>query len=112
MSTSPSAAPAKRGLRDRPLGRLALLAGVLVVAFALTKGCATSGDITNEQAEDIAREVQAFEPDEVQVRFFRRGVNAHALWAVSLYQGTARRPTRVQVVVVDALTGDVVDDGR
>jgi hypothetical protein len=28
-----------------------------------------------------------------------------------MYQGTARRPTLVQVVLIDATTGDVADDG-
>lgn len=108
----PSDEPSTRGLRDRPVGRVALLAVVLFLAVLAARSCGSAGTITNERAVEVARTVQAFEPDALQVRFFRRGVNAEPLWAVSLYQGTARRPTRVQVVVVDARTGEIVDDGR
>lgn len=85
---------------------------MLAVALLAARSCGSSGDVTSEQAREIASGVQAFEPDEVQVRFFRQGVNADPLWAVSMYQGTARRPTRVQVVVIDARTGDIVESGR
>jgi hypothetical protein len=85
---------------------------VLAVALLAARSCGSSGDVTSEQAVEIAHGVRSFEPDEVQVRFFRQGVNADPLWAVSMYQGTPRRPTRVQVVVVDARTGDVLDNGR
>lgn len=109
---SSSDATAKRTLRDRPLGRALILAVVLGVALLATRSCATDGDVSADQAIEIAQGVQAFEPDDIQVRFFRQGVpKSVPLWAVSLYQGTPTSPTRVQVVVVDARTGDIVDDG-
>jgi hypothetical protein len=108
----PSDAPSTRGLRDRPIGRLALLAVVLVLAALAARSCGSDGTVSNERAAEVARSVQQFEPDEVQVRLFRRGVDADPLWAVSLYKGTARAPTRVQLVIVDARTGEIVEDGR
>ena len=106
-----SAEPKPRGLRDRALGRVLMLGVVLVLAFAVTKGCGSDGSLDADDAKRVAQSVQTFEPDQVQVRFFRRGVNSTPLWAVSLYQGTAKRPTRVQVVVVNATTGEIVEDG-
>jgi hypothetical protein len=84
---------------------------VLVAAALAARSCASSGDLTSQRATEIARSVQAFEPDDVQVRYVRRGVGK-GIWAVSLYKGTARRPTRIQLVVVDAGSGEIVDDGR
>lgn len=106
-----SADPRPRGLRDRALGRVVILAVVLVLAFAVTKGCGSDGSLDADDAKRVAQTVQTFEPDEVQVRFFRRGVNSTPLWAVSMYQGTAKRPTRVQVVVINATTGEIVEEG-
>ena len=106
-----SAEPKRRALRDSALGRAGILAIVLVLAFAVTRGCGSDGSLDADDAKRAARSVQTFEPDQVQVRFFRRGVNSTPLWAVSLYQGTAKRPTRVQVVVVNATTGEIVENG-
>lgn len=113
MSTPQSPAGSKRGLRDRPLGRVLILVAVLVVAGLAARSCAQSGrNVSPDEAIEAARQVALFEPDDVQVRFFRRGVPSEPFWGVSMYQGTATRPTLVQVVIVDAKTGDVVDDGR
>jgi hypothetical protein len=107
-----AAAAPRRALRDRPLGRVLLLAAVLAAAALAARSCAdTSPDVSKEAAIESAREIAVFEPESVQVRFVRRGVPSRGYWAVSLYQGPARQPTRVQLVVVDANTGDVVDDG-
>jgi len=101
-----------RPLRDRPLGRILMLILVLGAAALAARSCADSSpDVSKEAAIESAREIAAFEPEHVQVRFIRRGVPSHGYWAVSLYQGPAQQPTRVQLVVVDANTGDVVDDG-
>lgn len=89
-----------------------ILVAVLAVAGVAARSCADSGrDVSSEEAIAIARDVAVFTPDEVQVRFFRRGVPSEPFWGVSMYQGTATQPTRVQVVIVDAKTGAVVDDG-
>lgn len=106
-----SAEPRPRALRDRAVGRAVMLAVVLLLAFAVTKGCGSDGSLDADDAKRVAQTVQTFEPDEVQVRFFRRGVNSTPLWAVSMYQGTAKRPTRVQVVVINATTGEIVEEG-
>ena len=108
---APPARPPKP-LRDRPLGRVLMLVLVLGAAALAARSCAdTTPDVSKEAAIESAREIAAFEPESVQVRFVRRGVPSRGYWAVSLYQGPARQPTRVQLVVVDANTGDVVDDG-
>jgi hypothetical protein len=100
----------RKSLRDRPLGRLAMLAVVLAAALLAARSCAdTTPEISQDEAVEIAMGVKTFEPDDYQVRFLRQGVQAHAVWVVSLYQGDPRAPTKVQVVLVDTDTGDVVD---
>ena len=79
------------------MGRVLMLVVVLGVALVATRSCATDGDVTSDEAIEIAQAVQVFEPDDIQVRFFRQGVpKSVPLWAVSLYQGTATAPTKVR----------------
>jgi hypothetical protein len=104
--------PERKTFRDKPLGRIAILLTLLVLALLFARNCTGDADnVSQEAAIESARQVAVFEPDEVQVRFLRRGVPPRAFWAVSMYQGTATRPTRVQLVMVDATTGTVTDDG-
>ena len=111
MSSSADDTP-KRAFRDRTIGRVAMLAVVLGAAFLATKGCASDGPVDYEEAIQIASSVQTFRPDDVQARFFRQGApNPTPLWAVSFYQGSPLNPTKVQVVTVNARTGEIVDDG-
>ncbi len=113
MSSPEAAGTDKRkDLRDRPLGRIAILVVVLGIALLASRSCAGGDErVTREQALESARAVAIFEPDDVQVRFLRRGLPSRPYWIVSMYKGTYRNPTVVQVVVVDAATGDVTDDG-
>ena len=99
-----------RDLRDSRLFRVAVLLAVLLAAFAVSRGCASAGrNVSSDDAVAIARESTAFRPDRVQVRFVQQGVPPRPLWAVSLYDVDAKgRPSRVQVVLVDAGTGQVV----
>jgi hypothetical protein len=105
---------AGRSLRDRPLGRVLMLAAVLVLALLAARSCAdTTPPVSADRAIEIARSVQDFEPGQVQVRFVRMGApEPRGVWAVSMYQGDAARPTRVQLVTVDSVTGRILDDGR
>ena len=111
--TDASEAPPPRSLRDRPLGRILMLGLVLLVALFAGRSCANGApDISKEEAIEIARGVGTFEPDAIQVRFLRQGApRSFGIWAVSMYQGEAINPTRVQLVSVDAETGAVLDDG-
>jgi hypothetical protein len=89
-----------------------ILVAVLAVAAVVARACTgDAGNISQDEAIERARAVAVFEPDEIQVRFLRRGVPPRGYWAVSMYRGTAERPTVTQAVLVDAETGDVVDDG-
>jgi hypothetical protein len=41
------------------------------------------------------------------VRLFKKGIDSHPYWAVSLYNGPRTEPTRCRIVQVDAVTGRV-----
>jgi hypothetical protein len=103
-----------RSAKDRPVFRLAALLIVLLAAFIASHSCADSSPaISKDAAIEVARSVQDFTPDQVQVRFVQEGApSPRGVWAVSMYQGTASNPTRVQVVTVDAQTGVVLDASR
>ncbi len=106
MSTT---AGRERGLRDRPLGKLALLLGVLLVAFVVARGCGSGElNVDEQEAISIARRAIDYRPERVQVRLVRRGVRSRAFWAVSLSTRTAGGSfENVTVVVVDARTGRI-----
>ena len=56
----------------------------------------------------IARAEVSFTPDRHQVRLVQQGVPPRSYWGVSFVKlGPAGRPTRVEVFLVDAKTGDV-----
>jgi len=103
-----------RGFRDRPLGRLAILAGVLLVALLVAKTCgATETEVSKEQAIAIARGAVDFEPNTEMVRFMKRGLKSEGYWAVSL---SVRQPDEtlenVTVVVIDAMSGEIAEIRR
>ena len=108
MPTDAGKAP-ERSFRDRPLGRIALLLAVLILAFGVSRSCGSVGDeVSQDEAIEIAREQVDFEPDHEQVRLFKKGAKSIPYWGVSLYKGSRTRPTRCRVVQVDARTGEVV----
>lgn len=116
MATSPSASTppsadiakhAPRGLRDRPLGRLAILAVILLAAVLVARGCGSGAKLTKDDAIAIARPTTTTKFANVQVRYVQRGIPARGFWAVSFYNGAPARPTRFQLVLVDAKTGEV-----
>jgi hypothetical protein len=86
--------------------------GVLVLAFAVSRGCAGQGaEISKQDAIAIAKREVTYEPDRTMVRFIRRGApQSRAFWAVSLSTlDSTGAPDRVTVVVVDARTRAVAE---
>lgn len=103
-----------RGLRSTAWGKALLLVLVLVAAVLVSRSCGkTDPRISQEQAVEIAEREVAFEPNDVRVRFQKRGLNQREFWLVGLGikdpDGGYRRATNV---LVDANTGQVaaVDD--
>ncbi|MEX0816242.1 MAG: hypothetical protein WD027_02255 [Gaiellales bacterium] len=86
---------------------------VLLVAFLVSRSCGRVGnEISQDQAVEIAKGQLDFEPDQFQVRLFKKGVNSRPYWGVSLYNGPRTQPTRCRVVQVDAVTGRVAAVSR
>ena len=86
--------------------------GVLLLAFAATRSCASSeGQITEQEAIEIAKREVPYEPDRTQVRLVRRGVpQSRPFWAVSLSTvDDEGRLDKVTVVLIDARTSEVED---
>lgn len=111
MSTTDSDTPEPKDLRDQTWFRVAIVAGLLLLIFGVSRGCQRKGvDITQDEAVEIAREAVDFEPDEVQVRLLRQGVNFTQRWIVGLAE---TRPNgerfNVTVVVINAENGEVVE---
>jgi hypothetical protein len=100
----------RKTLRDRPLGRIAIVLAVFVLAFFATKTCAARGDeVSFEEAEAIARGEVDFEPEKVVVRGVQRGLDAHLFWAVSLSTTNAAGFREdCATVLVDAETGEAL----
>ena len=82
--------------------------GVLAVALLVSKSCGSVGDeVTQEEAVAIARNAIDFDAEHHQIRLFKKGLDSHPYWGVSLYDGERTNPTQCQVVQVDAETGKV-----
>lgn len=106
--------PARRGLRDTTLGRLVLLAVVLVAALAVTRTCGSrEGQISKNEAIAIAKKNASFEPCEQQrcvlVRAVNQGIPVRLFWVVGLAEaiGEDGDPTRVESFLIDAETGAI-----
>jgi hypothetical protein len=104
-----TAAGTKPGLRDRPLGKIAILAAILLLAFVASRSCAGVGNkISQDEAVAIAKNEIDYQPNKVQVRLFKRGFQSRPFWAVSLSIVNSEGVlTRTTVVVIDARTGRV-----
>ncbi len=94
--------------------RLAVLGGILVLAFFVAKGCQDEQvAVTQEDAVATANEALDFEPTFTQVRLLRQGINRKAYWFVSLsipigFDGD--RPdlfAALSVVKIDAGSGEI-----
>ena len=100
-----------RGFRDRRLGRVLILAGVLVAALLVSKSCGkTEAEVNQDRAIAIAKQQVDFEPDRVVVRLVKQGLRLREVWLVGLGQ---RREDGSYVVatnvMVDADTGEVLE---
>ncbi len=97
------------GLRDRPLGKIAILAVVLLAAFLVSRSCGeTRTDVSQAEATEIARAQIDFEPNDVRVRLQKRGIDSQPFWLVGL--GVKRSDgcyERAVSVVVHANTGAI-----
>lgn len=79
-----------------------------MLALIVARTCGRVGDeISQEKAVAIAREQIDFDAEHHQIRLFKKGLNAHPYWGVSLYDGDRSNPTRCQVVQIDAESGAV-----
>jgi hypothetical protein len=111
----PPAQPApRRGLRDSTLGRVALLATVLLIAALAARTCASQNrEISQDEAIEIAVESVGFEPCSeqicVQIRYLQRGIPVRGYWLVGLARDVDENgePIGAESVLVDVQTGDV-----
>jgi hypothetical protein len=85
-----------------------VFAAVLLFALLVSRTCGKVGDeISQEEAVAIARDEIDFDAEHHQIRLFKKGLDSHPYWGVSLYNGDRSHPTRCQVVQVDAKSGAV-----
>jgi hypothetical protein len=110
----PAAPTGRRGLRDSNLGRILLLAIVLVGALLVARTCGSADrNVSQEEAIEIARENAAFEPCPqqqcVQVRYVQRGIPVRAYWGVVLSDelDDEGQPNRIESFLIDVSTGAV-----
>jgi hypothetical protein len=110
----PTVSDTARTLRDRPLGRIAILALVVVAAVLVSRSCgSTETEVSQDEAIAIAKDAVAFEPNNVIIRFLKQGLQSKPFWAVSLsVKHPDGRLDPVVVVVVDATTGEVTEIRR
>ena len=105
--------PERRGLRDRPLGRVLLLLAVLALALVVARSCGQSErNVTQEDAIELATEAAPFEPCDdtgcVQIRYLNQGIPVQGYWAIVLSDEIVDgRPTRVASYLVNVTTGEV-----
>jgi hypothetical protein len=87
---------------------VAVFVAVLLFALVVARTCGRVGDeISQEKAVAIAREQIDFDAEHHQIRLFKKGLDSHPYWGVSLYNGDRSNPTRCQVVQIDAENGAV-----
>jgi hypothetical protein len=98
-----------RDLRDRPLFRIAILLGVLLLAFVVLKSCSRQqNEVSQDEAVAIARMEIDFTPDKYVVRYLPQGIPPVYYWAVNFYEtGEKGQITHTEVVLVNATTGEV-----
>jgi hypothetical protein len=87
---------------------------VLVAAGLVAQNCGSrETEVSKEDAVVIAKREIDYEPERVLTRFVPRGFQSCPSWAVSLATLDSRGDVeRVTVVVVDGVTGDVVEIRR
>jgi hypothetical protein len=87
---------------------VAVFVAVLLFALVVARTCGRVGDkVSQEEAVSIARAQIDFDAEHHQIRLFKKGLQSHPYWGVSLYNGDRSNPTRCQVVQIDAENGAV-----
>jgi hypothetical protein len=99
-----------RGFRDRPLGKAVVIAAVLLAAVLVSRTCgATTADVPQDDAIEIAKRYVDFEPDRVQIRLVKQGLQQREIWLVGLAKRAGDGSyTDVTSVLIDANTGKLV----
>jgi hypothetical protein len=90
--------------------RVAVIVGVLAVAFLVAQTCQQSQiRLTKDQAIAKAQRQIDFKPDRTQIRLLRQGIQSEPFWIVSLsIKGEAENSFReLAVVRIDANSGKV-----
>ena len=110
----PAEPPTRRGLRDHPLGKIALLAVVLLGAVAVSRTCGSNSlEVSQSEAIAIAREHASFVPCAqescVQIRYVPRGIPVRGYWGVVLAEqlNVEGQPSRIENFLVNVETGAV-----
>ena len=101
---------------QRPsLPRVAVILGLLVVAFFVSRGCQEDQiRVTEEQAVATAEGKVDFTSTQTQVRLLRQGLDRQPFWFVSLaipVKGEDDKFKKLAIVQIDANTGAVVEIG-
>jgi hypothetical protein len=89
---------------------VAVIAGVLVVAFIAAQTCQKSQiRVDKDQAIATAKERVDFTPRRTQIRLLRQGITSEPYWIVSLSIPTDRNDVfrKLALVKIDANTGKV-----
>jgi len=104
----------RRDPRDSTWGRIAILLCLLALAVVVSRSCASnSGDISQQEAVDLAIEHASFTPCEReicrQVRYLNQGVPPVGYWAVVLSEtvNAQGEPSKTESFLVNKSTGDV-----
>ena len=90
--------------------RVAVIVGVLIVAFIAAQTCQQSQiRLTKEQAIAKAQARIDFEPDRTQIRMLRQGITSEPFWIVSLSVAGEREDSfrELAIVKIDANSGKV-----
>jgi hypothetical protein len=92
--------------------RVAVIVGVLVLAFVAAQTCQKSSiRLDQDQAIAKARQEVEFTPLRTQIRLLRQGITSRPYWVVSLSRPGERSGTfsELAVVRINANTGKVED---
>jgi hypothetical protein len=88
---------------------VAIVLAVLLAALLVSRSCGSSkGDVSKNEALEIARASIDFAPAGVQIKNVPGGLGSQRIWAVSLYTGTFLETDRCVVVQIDSDSGDVL----
>lgn len=102
-----------RALRDRPLGRIFVLGGVVLAAVVVSRSCQRNYvRLTPDAAVAIAQKEIDFRPEGHSVRIVQRGIPPKRYWAVSFWIRDSQAKggySKLTVVLVDANRGTVTN---